>query len=60
MLETLPYIAALALARTPCRTEPIRMIVPFPAGGGVDFTGRIRSGLGKWGEAVKMANIEAG
>ena len=49
MLKTSLYAAALgiitplaALAQAPAYpTKPIRMIVPFPAGGGVDFMGRI-------------------
>ena len=37
----LPSLVASALAQESYPSKPIRLIVPFPAGGGVDYIGRI-------------------
>ena len=44
--RTLLAVAAMALASTAAQADwptdkPIKMIVPFPAGGGTDFAGRL-------------------
>lgn len=51
-------VAFPAYAQAPYPAKPIRMIVPFPAGGGYDFLGRLYAAKMSetWGQAVLVEN----
>jgi tripartite-type tricarboxylate transporter receptor subunit TctC len=41
LASALPMVTASAVAQAPYPNRPIRLIVPFPAGGGADLVGRL-------------------
>ncbi|MCX7199819.1 MAG: hypothetical protein NTW37_18055 [Proteobacteria bacterium] len=41
MVASAAFVTPTVRAQVPYPSKPIRMIVPFPAGGGYDFLGRL-------------------
>jgi len=58
VLVTLAAQGSTAAAQTAFPAKPIRMIVPFPAGGGYDFLGRVLAArmTETWGQPVLVEN----
>ena len=62
LLLTLSWWAVGALAQTPYPTKPIRIIVPFTPGGGVEFLARIVGGklTEAWGQPIVIDHRPGG